>query len=172
MKRRTAGFAAASLLLTAAGVRPAFAAPAQPGQTVAWPDVRLLDGSRFGAAQVAGKAVVVVFWSTTCPFCKRHNQHVEKLHRAALAAGKPLVVLGVARDKEAASVESYAKQQGYSFAITLDAAPLQAALASRNIIPLTAAVTRQGLLKQVLPGEMFEEDLMELLQLADAVLRT
>jgi hypothetical protein len=85
------------------------------------------------------------------------------------------VVLGVARDgttdAHAAAVKRYAQQQGYSFGITLQAAPLQAALASRNIIPLTAAVTRQGLLKQVLPGEMFEEDLMELLRLADAPAR-
>jgi thiol-disulfide isomerase/thioredoxin len=172
MKRRTAPFAAASLLLPAAWERAAFAAPAQLGQAVAWPDVQLLDGSPFGATQVAGKAVVVVFWSTTCPFCKRHNQHVEKLHRAAQAASKPLVVLGVARDgttdAHAAAVKRYAHQQGYSFAITLQAAPLQAALASRNIIPLTATVTRQGRLKQVLPGEMFEEDVLELLQLADA----
>ena len=87
-----------------------------------------------------------------------------------------MLVLGVARDgtsdKHAATVQRYAKVEGYSFAITLDAAPLQAALASRNIIPLTAAVTRQGLLKQVLPGEMFEEDMMELLQLADLPARS
>ncbi len=175
MKRRKLVFAPAAVgACGLAGAWPmaATAAPAQPGQAVVWPTVRLADGSRFGPEQVAGKAVVVVFWSTTCPFCKRHNQHLEKLHRAATAAGKPLVVLGVARDKDAAAVKRYVEQQGYSFAITLEAAPLQAALASRNIIPLTVAITRQGVLKQVLPGEMFEEDLMELLQLADLPLRT
>ncbi len=140
------------------------AAPAQPGQPVAWPEVELLDGRRLRGADWAGQAVVVVFWSTTCPFCRRHNQHVEKLHRAA--AGKPLRVLGVARDRDPEAVRRYAAAQGLSFPLTMQYAALAAALSPRNIIPLTTTVDRQGRLKQVIPGEMFEEDVMELQQLA------
>jgi thiol-disulfide isomerase/thioredoxin len=144
------------------------AAPAQPGHAVAWPAVTLLDGTPLPAAHWAGRAAVVVFWTTTCPFCRRHNQHVEKLHRAARAAAAPLTVLGVARERDAALVSRYAQAQGYSFPITLDSAPLAAVLSERRVIPLTAVVARDGRLKQVLPGEMFEEDVMELLQLAAA----
>ena len=141
------------------------------GRVVSWPEVTLLDGTRWGPAQAQGKAVIVVFWSTTCPFCRRHNQHVDKLHRAAQATGAPLRVLGVARDRDAAVVQRYAQAQGYGFAITQDVAPLAAALAPRNVIPLTAVVGRDGRLAQVLPGEMFEEDVMELLDLARAAPR-
>jgi thiol-disulfide isomerase/thioredoxin len=160
-RRHTLGLFAAPLLAPSVG-----AEPVQPGAVVQWPQVALLDGNRLTAKDFADRAVVVVFWSTTCPFCKRHNQHVEKLHRAA--AGQALRVLGVARDRDAAAVARYAKQEGYSFPITLDAAPLQALLATRNVIPLTVAITRQGRLKQVLPGEMFEEDVLEFLELAKA----
>jgi thiol-disulfide isomerase/thioredoxin len=149
---------------------PAAATPTPPGQVVAWPEVALLDGSRWGQAQAAGQAVVVVFWSTTCPFCRRHNQHVQKLVQAA--AGLPLAVLGVARDRDAEAVRRYAAQQGYSFAITLQHAPLAAVLTARSVIPLTATVDRQGRLKHVIPGEMFEEDVMELLKLARSPDRT
>lgn len=156
-------------ILAAAAFGPAAwsaagAAPALPGEAVRWPEVDLLDGARWSAAQASGKAVVVVFWSTTCPFCKRHNQHVEKLQRAA--AGKALSVLGVARDRDPATVRRTIAAQGYSFANTLDYAPMSAALSTRNMIPLTVTVDRQGRLKHVLPGEMFEEDVLELLQLA------
>lgn len=140
------------------------AAPAAAGAAVDWPEVTLLDGGRFGAAQAAGHAVVVVFWSLTCPFCRRHNQHVEKLHRAA--AGKAVRVLGVARDRDAAAVARYAQAQGYSFPITMDNAAMAAALSMRRLIPLTVTVDRQGRLRQVIPGEMFEPDVLELLQLA------
>ena len=109
---------------------------------------------------------MVVFWTTTCPFCRRHNQHLDKLHRAALAAASPLRVLGVARERDAAAVRRYAQAQGYSFDITLDHAPLAAALSERKVIPLTAYVDRHSRLQQVLPGEMFEEDVMEFLLLA------
>jgi thiol-disulfide isomerase/thioredoxin len=140
------------------------AQPAQPGQAVVWPELTLLDGRRLGAGHWRDHAAVVVFWTTTCPFCRRHNQHVEKLHRAA--AGLPLTVLGVARENSATTVQRYAQQQGYSFPITLNHGALAAALSQRNLVPLTVLVGRDGRLKQVLPGEMFEEDVMEFLDLA------
>jgi len=142
----------------------AIATPAAPGQAVFWPGVALLGGGRFGPAQAQGRAVVVVFWSTTCPFCRRHNPHVEKLHRAA--AGKALTVLTVSRDRDTTTVARYAQAQGYTFPITLEHAPLAAELSQRNVIPLTVTVDRKGLLRQVIPGEMFEEDVLELLALA------
>jgi thiol-disulfide isomerase/thioredoxin len=140
------------------------AAPALPGEAVLWPTVALLGGGRFGPEQTAGQAVVVVFWSTTCPFCKRHNPHVEKLHRAA--AGRKLRVLGVAREQDAGLVQAYARAQGYSFPITLDHQAMANALSLRRVIPLTITVDRQGRLRQAVAGEMFEEDVLELLQLA------
>jgi len=148
----------------------AAAAPAAPGQAVTWPEVTLIDGSRFGPAQAEGRALVVVFWSTSCPFCRRHNEHVEKLHRAA--AGRRLAVLGVARDRDVAAVRRHAREHGYTFPITTDQAPLAAALSARRIIPLTVTVDRAGRLLQVIPGEMFESDVLELLQLADKEVRT
>ena len=169
MKRRRA---VASLLAAtaAAGWGVGARAAAAPGEAVAWPEVTLLDGSRFGPAQAAGRALVVVFWSTTCAFCRRHNPHVEKLHRAA--AGHRLAVLGVARERDAAAVRRHAVEHGYTFPLTLDHAPLSAALSARRIIPLTVTVDRGGRLLQVIPGEMFESDVLELLQLADKEART
>ncbi len=161
MKRR-------SLLLAAGGLAPlprlATAAPTAAGQPVAWPEVRLLDGGSFGARQAQGHAMVVVLWSVTCPFCRRHNQHVEKLNQKA--RGRALKVLTVSRDRNAAEVQRYVQQQGYSFPVTLDHAALAPVLASRNVIPLTVTINRKGLLDKAYPGEMFEEDVLELLQLA------
>ena len=169
MKRRTALKTAPALFSQIALAAPwgsaqaTQAAPAAPGQVVVWPDVTLLDGSRWPATPWAGHAAVVVFWSTTCPFCKRHNQHIEKLYRST--DRNTLAVLGVARERDAAAVQRYAQLQGYSFPITLDHGPLSAALSTRRMIPLTITVDRQGRLLQTIPGEMFEEDVMELAQL-------
>ncbi len=161
MKRRVLIASAA-----ACAAWPAWSVPAQNGQPVAWPDVQLLGGGTLKAVDWQARAGVVVFWSLTCPFCRRHNEHVEKLHRAAKAADLPLTVLGVVRERDAAAVARHIQQQGYSFANTLDLAPMAAALSERRMTPITALVDRQGRLKMVLPGEMFEEDVMDLLQLA------
>lgn len=131
---------------------------------VSWPEVRLLDGSVFGPAQAKGQAMVVVFWSTTCPFCLRHNAHVEKLRRSAV--GRPLRVLTVAREKDPAAVQRYLQSHGYGFAVTLEQSAMADALSQRKLIPLTVTVDRAGRLVQVIPGEMFEEDLLELMRLA------
>jgi thiol-disulfide isomerase/thioredoxin len=162
MKRRV--LLGSPLALWVAAGHEAVAAPASKGQPVSWPDVTLLDGTRLTAADWHDRAAVVVFWSTTCPFCRRHNAHLQKLHEAA--AGLPLRVLGVASERDAAAVRQHAQRAGYTFALTLDRTPMAAALSERRSVPLTAVITRQGLLKQVLPGEMAEADVMELLQLA------
>jgi thiol-disulfide isomerase/thioredoxin len=138
--------------------------PAKAGERVLWPEVALLDGSRWSAARAEGKAVVVVFWSTTCPFCLRHNAHLAKLQRQA--AGLPLEIVTVARDRDAAAVQRYLDQHGYRFAVTLEHSRMATALSTRRMIPLTVTVGRDGRLRQVIPGEMFEDDMLELARLA------
>ena len=168
MKRRPLLLAApawSALGLAAAWpVSAAAAAPAQPGERVQWPTVRLLDGSTWSAEQARDQAVVVVFWDTTCPFCLRHNAHVEKLRRAA--AGRPLQILTVSRDRDPQAVRQYLARHGYGFAVTMEHGPMAQALSARKVIPLTVIVDRQGRLRQVIAGEMFEEDVMELSSLS------
>src|SRR5574337_600975 len=154
--------AATALLAGGLAARPVFAA--QPGERVRWPSVRLLDGRRWSAADAQGRAVIVVFWSVTCPFCRRHNPHLEKLRAAAV--GRPLTVLGVSRDTDADAVARHLREQKLNFAVTLDDPPMAEALSLRRVTPLTVTVGRDGRLRQVLAGEMFEEDVLELLQLA------
>ncbi|MFT3666865.1 TlpA disulfide reductase family protein [Piscinibacter sp.] len=163
MKPTRREFLCATAAAAAGALAPtAFAAPAEPGEPVRWPAVvTLLDGTRWAPA--AGRAQVVVFWSVSCPFCRRHNAHVDKLYRAAANGGPQ--VLTVSRDRDVAEVRRYIAANGYAFPVSLDHAPLAAALAARNVIPLTLLVDRQGRLKQAFPGEMFEEDVMELLTL-------
>jgi hypothetical protein len=147
--------------LAAVAAAPLQAAPPSPGKPVRWPEVTLLDATRWAPA--VDRAQVVVFWSVTCPFCKRHNAHVDKLYRAASDGGPQ--VLTVSRDRDAAAVRRYLAANGYAFPVSMDHEVMAAALSTRRIIPLTLLVDRAGRLKQAIPGEMFEEDVMELLKL-------
>jgi thiol-disulfide isomerase/thioredoxin len=143
---------------------PLRAAPAAPGEAVAWPQVALLDGRDWGAAQAQGKAVVVVFWSITCPYCMRHNQHLESLRQAA--AGRPLVLMSSVHENDPPAVRALMARHGWHFDVTLQHAAMAAALSQRRLTPLTITVDRQGRLKQVIPGEMSAEDMRGLLMLA------
>lgn len=132
----------------------------------AWPVLRLLDGSTLepGAAW-RGDAIVLVLWATWCPFCKRHNEHVQALHRAV--AGRPLRVLGAALDKDPALVRRHAEERGYTFPVALDGALLRERFQLPRTIPVTATFDRRGRLVQRIPGEMFEEDVLALARLAE-----
>ncbi len=162
MSRTRREFLATAMACAAGTVVPALAAPAAAGEAVRWPEVTLLDGARWTPAP--GRAQVVVFWSVSCPFCKRHNAHVDKLYRATGDGGPQ--VLTVSRDRDTAAVRRYLAAGGYAFPVSLDHDAMASAMAARRIIPLTLLIDRQGRLKQAIPGEMFEDDVMELLKLA------
>jgi peroxiredoxin len=157
----------------AAGADAPDDAPASPeppstplGSRIDWPRVRLLDGRLLEPVQAGGPASVVVFFSTTCPFCARHNVHVQKL--LDTTRGQPLRVLGVAHDKQPEAVQRYLARRGLGFDVSLDQGPLHAALSRKPGIPLTCVVDRQQRLREVIRGEMFEEDVLGLARWATA----
>lgn len=160
--------AAISAGMLALGARPAGAAAegAAPavGEVVRWPDIGLLDGRRVAPPQPGQLASVVVFFSTTCPFCARHNVHVQKLRDAA--ADLPLRVVGMAHESDPTVVQRYASRRGLNFDISLDAGRMRAALSPLRGIPLTCVVDRQQRLREVIRGEMFEDDVLGLVKWA------
>lgn len=152
------------LALGATAMLPALAAPT-PQATIRWPSIELLDGSTLAPADWADTGAIVVFFSTTCPYCKRHNVHVDKLARAS--AGRRLRVLGIAIDREPESVRRYMAANDYRFPVAMDRGRLRPLFTNREVIPVTCVIDRASRLLQVLAGEMFEEDVMELAQLAE-----
>lgn len=153
-------------LLTAGVVLPwTQAARAQQGQepvhkAIDWPVLQLLDGTTLSPSSWQGQAAIVVFWATYCPFCKRHNAHIDKLVQAV--RGQPLRVLGVALDSDAEAVRRYMASNRYQFQVTVDGDALRRRFTSRRIIPMTCLIDQQGRLVQVIPGEMTEVDVLGL----------
>jgi peroxiredoxin len=155
------------LALPGAGLlRPAQAAPTAIGQPVPWPTVRLLDGRSVAAEQVQGRAVVVIFFATDCGYCQRTNQRLDKLVRAS--GGLPLTVIAAALDPDPAEVQAYMARHGYAFPATMDSAVLRPVLTARRSYPVTCVIDRQGVLREVIPGEMAEDDVMGLAKWAGA----
>jgi peroxiredoxin len=130
------------------------------GDAVTLPSLPLLDGSTLAAGDLRDTAIVLVFFTTTCPYCRRHNARLDQLAQAT--RGQPLRVIGVAGDGDAEHVRNYLRQQGWRFAVTLGAEPLRGALTARRVVPLTCVLDRAGRLREVIPGEMSESDVLGL----------
>ena len=141
-------------------VRIADAQTAAVAPAIEWPWIPLLDGSTLSPSSWQGLPAVVVFWATYCPYCQRHNAHVDRLYRAT--EGQPLRVLGVALDSPADAVRRYMAVNGYRFPVTLDDGTLRQRFTARRVIPMTCVLDRQGRLLQALAGEMSEDDVLGL----------
>lgn len=82
--------------------------------------------------------------------------------------GRPLEVITIARENDPALVRRYLSRQSCQFALTLDRSPMRGALSTCNMVALTMTVGRHGRLEQVIPGEMFEQRVLDLLDRAAA----
>jgi peroxiredoxin len=155
MKRREFALAVCS----AAASRVAWAQP----EAIEWPAVQLLDGRTLAPDSWRGQSAVIVFWETYCPYCKRHNAHIDKLFRSLMnQQTQSLRVLGVALDTDEAAVRRYMASNDFSFPVALDGGVLRRRFTQRRVIPMTCLLDAQGRLVQAIPGEMAEDDVMEL----------
>ncbi|MEI7444875.1 MAG: TlpA disulfide reductase family protein [Burkholderiales bacterium] len=156
--------AARRRLVVAAGawaVAPGAARALERGQPVDWPTLKMIDGSTLAPEAWVDRAAVIVFWATWCPFCTRHNPHLDTLSRAV--AGRPMRVVGASLDRDPDLVRRHVREHGLGFPMTMDAQALRTRFGlTRRVTPTTVVVDRRGRFVQAIPGEMFEEDVMEL----------
>lgn len=157
----TRWFAVALALMLAAGIAPA---SGQVGRTVQWADVTLHDGRVLRAAELTGKTVVVEFWATWCPFCKKQNPYVERLHREH--GGQDLVVLTISIDPKPQAVGEYLKKYGYTFPVLMAGAQTQSWFPERKGLPVVYVIDPRGRVVFHEAGEMFEEDILGLVRFA------
>lgn len=156
--RRRSVLAAAAL----AALSPA--AEAEVGGTVRWSDVRLHDGRVLRASEMTGRAVVVEFWATWCPFCRKQNPYLQALH--ASHGGKGLTVLTFSIDKTPDLVAAYMKEHGYTFAAAMAGPQSAQWFPDRKGLPVVYVIDPAGRIVFHEAGELFEEDILGLARFA------
>lgn len=76
-----------------------------------------LDGKTYSLAALRGKVVLLNFWATWCPPCRKEMPDMEKLSRTY--SDKGLVVLAVS-DEPRETVAPFIEKQRYTFPVLLD----------------------------------------------------
>lgn len=131
-----------------------------PSGLTAAPQVSLTDlkGNTFKLSELAGKAVVVNFWATTCPGCVIEIPSLAQLHQQYSAQG--LIVIGVAMDYDpAAQVREMVRQKQMNYAVVLDAnGQIAKAFGNVTLTPTTFFINKKGKIIRHKLGEMSHED--------------
>ena len=95
------------------------AAPVAAGKGSPAPDFTLkkIDGGELTLSSLRGKAVIVDFWDTWCPPCRKAMPHLQALSETY---SDDLVVVGVALGRKGEeAVRSYTKDHGLTFEMVM-----------------------------------------------------
>ena len=100
-----------------------------------------LNGKSWTLKGLKGKVVLLNFWATWCPPCRKEMPDLESLYRRFGPQG--LVILGI-DDEEAEKVKPFIAQQGITYPVLLDPGRKVNTLFQINGIPKTFVYDREG----------------------------
>jgi peroxiredoxin len=117
---------------------------------IAAPDINLtdMDGNKIILSQLKGKRVVLDFWATWCPPCKREIPHFIML--ANEIKSDNLVIIGISSEDKS-TLKKFIKKTGINYPI-VSADNLPSPFAQISSIPTTFFIDRNGIIQNVLSG--------------------
>lgn len=121
------------------------------------PDFKLenINGGSIELSSLKGKVVIIDFWDTWCPPCKRAMPTLQQLSQSYEG---DLVIVGVALGRDGvAKVRSFVEEKGLTFQFALADAPQYTVLRDYGgvqSIPTTFLVDRDGVIRNIWTGEM------------------
>ena len=103
-----------------------------------------LDGQSHDLSKLRGKVVLINFWATWCPPCRREMPSMERLSNAL--EGEPFVVLAVDVGEDRDTIETFTSQLDITptFPILLDADSRTLQAWKVAGLPSTFVIDRQG----------------------------
>jgi cytochrome c biogenesis protein CcmG/thiol:disulfide interchange protein DsbE len=134
---------------------------------VAAPDWKLkaLDGQEVKLADFRGKVVILDFWATWCPPCRKEIPAFIELQQQYEKSG--LVIVGISFDKAVETVKEFARTEKINYPIAMGTMELAQAYGGINSIPTTFVVDPAGkIVKSFVgfhPKAEFEKEITPLL---------
>lgn len=115
-----------------------------------------LKGQTWNLDKVRGKIVLLRFWADWCPYCRYEMPVIEKYYRKL--KGEGLVVLAVNVKQSAQVAEAFTAQLDITFPVPLDPDGALARKYGVHAIPTNFLIDRQGVIREILIGEVFKEE--------------
>ncbi|MBX9956396.1 TlpA family protein disulfide reductase [Peribacillus simplex] len=120
--------------------------------------LKTLDGKQVELSDYKGKKVMLNFWATWCPPCKKEMPDMEKYTQQA---GDDVVVLAVNIDPEN-DVQAFVEDNGITFTIPLDSQSAKNPVNERYkilSIPTTYFIDKKGIIRNKVVSAMTLKDM-------------
>ncbi|PEF39904.1 alkyl hydroperoxide reductase [Bacillus sp. AFS094228] len=120
--------------------------------------LKTLDGKQVELSDYKGKKVMLNFWATWCPPCKKEMPDMEKYTQLA---GDDVVVLAVNIDPEN-DVQAFVEDNGITFTIPLDSQSAKNPVNERYkilSIPTTYFIDKKGIIRNKVISAMTLKDM-------------
>lgn len=110
------------------------------------------DGRTFTLSSLRGKPVVINFWATWCPPCRKEMPELEQLWQR-YGSGEELVLLGLDQAEDVATIEQFRREvANVTFPILLDRKTDVAREYGVKALPTTFFIDRDGRIQDVKLG--------------------
>jgi len=109
-----------------------------------------IEGKQISLESFKGKPVLLNFWATWCPYCRKERSHLNDLHRKYKDKG--LVILSISTDRSLKKLKKYMEKTPADFIVLSDTEGRVSS--SYNIIglPSSLLITREGIIKYKFTG--------------------
>lgn len=138
------------LLLIVSLAGPAACAPRESGQAPAVPapafKVQDLQGRTLSLADYKGKVLVINFWATWCPPCRREIPDLVDAYAELKGRGLEIIGLSV-DDTTGPELLDWIREKGVTYPVALATPEIVAAYEPGDYIPATIIVDRKGLIR-------------------------
>ena len=136
----------------------------EPGSAVSDFELKDIEGKSVKLSDYRGKTVVLNFWATWCPPCKKEMPDFDLLDKE-LKKTKDAVLLAVnmtdgKRDTKS-KVESFIKENNFGMRVLLDTEGKAAKLYEIRWLPTTLVVDGKGIRRWQVFGETTKEDVLK-----------
>jgi len=115
-----------------------------------------LDGNPIRLADLRGKAVWINFWATWCPPCQAETPVLRELAETYRDRGLELIAISV-QETTPADVKAYAERYQLHYTIGFDASGHIFDLYKAYVLPTQVFIDPDGIIREVVPGELSVE---------------
>ena len=115
-----------------------------------------LNGQTWSLDKVRGKVVLLRFWADWCPYCRYEMPVIDKYYRKLNKEGFLVLAVNVKQSPEVAL--AFTAQLDITFPVPLDPDGKMAKRYGVYAIPTNFLIDRQGIIREILIGEVFREE--------------